>query len=518
MKSAALDGKEYPLQGDGLDTAQLGPNKTIQNQRKRATNSPGFRPDQNFIDDNRIELDITNIVNAADGESFIGEDELSAIGLRAVEMKKLIETKKGNCLDNGIPMLGWYTLPDEITDEHVAEIIAAARQFRNDVDAFVSLGIGGSYLGIEATFKALTHTHFNQLSRADRGDVPEIYFMGQNLDPDFYRDSLDLLQGKRVGINVISKSGTTTETAIAFRILRQLVEKWAGQKAADYIIATTDKTRGALRSLAEKKRYRTFVIPDNIGGRYSVLSDVGLFGLAVAGVDIAEFLAGFRTMKQRTTTDDFWKNPALVHAAVRYLSFIKGKSIEVIASNSTHLIHLARWMEQLFPESEGQRGNGLWVSPSLYSEKLHANGQMVQDGPRIFIETFLRLRRHDNEMPIPPDPENLDGLNFLSDNRRSLNFVNDLVIDGPAYAHLEGGVPNMTIDFPARNAYNIGQLYFMMELSAAVSGYMAGINPFIQPGVEAYKKAMFALAGKPGFEEYRRTMEKSAARLRKLKI
>ena len=518
MNSAISGGKGRSLRDNGLDTAQLGHNKTIQKQRNKTTRPPRYSPDQDFITANRITVDITNIVNAVDGEPFITEDELSALGRQAVEMKKLIEAGKGDCLDNGIPMLGWFTLPDEITDEHIAEINAAATAFAKDIDTFVSLGIGGSYLGIEATFKALTHTYFNQLSRADRGDVPEIYFMGQNLDPDFYRDSLDLLQGKRVGINVISKSGTTTETAVAFRILRRLVEKWAGGNAADYIVATTDRTRGALRKLADRKKYKTFVVPDNIGGRYSVLSDVGLFGLAVAGVDIAEFLAGFRTMKERTASDDFWKNPALIHAAVRYLAFAKGKKIEVVASNSTHLLHLARWMEQLFPESEGQRGNGLWVSPSLYSEKLHANGQMVQEGPRIFIETFLRLRRHDNDVSIPSDPEDLDGLNFLSDNGRSLNFVNDLVIDGPAYAHLKGGVPNMTIDFPERNAFNIGQFYFLMELSAAVSGYLAGINPFIQPGVEAYKKAMFALAGKPGFDEYRREMEKKAAAFRKLTI
>lgn len=503
---------------NGIDIGDLGDNQTILRQKRGGDLSLGLYSNPEFLEKNRIELDITNIINAVDSPPAIPIDELEAVAPRAIEMKKLIEQGQGNCLDNGVPMLGWFSLPDEITDAHLAEVTKSAAELRNRIDAYVSLGIGGSYLGIEATFKALTHTYFNQLPRKERGNIPEIYFFGQNLDPDFYRDTLDMLSGKRIGINVISKSGTTIETALAFRLLRMLIEKWAGEKASEYIVATTDKAKGALRELANKKRYKTFVVPDNIGGRYSVLSDVGLFGLAVAGIDIAQFVAGFRRMKQLTTTDDFWHNPALVHAAVRYLAFSKGKRVEIIASNSTHLLHLARWMEQLFPESEGQHGNGLWVSPSLYSEKLHANGQMVQDGPRIFLETFLRLTYPDNDIAIPPDSDDIDGLNFLPRDGRQLGFVNNLVIDGPAYAHMVGGVPNMTINFPVRNAFNIGQLYFMMELSTAISGYLAGVNPFIQPGVEAYKKAIFALAGKPGSEQYRQSMKQKSCGFKKLVI
>jgi glucose-6-phosphate isomerase len=251
------------------------------------------------------------------------------------------------------------------------------------------------------------------------------------------------------------------------------------------------------------------VVPDNIGGRFSVLSDVGLFGLAVAGIDIYEFVAGFGQMKQRTDGDDFWSNPAMVHAAVRHLAQQKGKKVEVVATNSTAIYEIARWMEQLFPESEGHNGHGMWVSPSMYSEKLHANGQMVQDGERNILETFLRLRESDNTVGIPGDPDNLDGLNYLSAAGRDMNFVNWLVIDGPAYAHFCGGTPNMTIDIPRRNAFNIGQLYYLMERSVALSGYLTGHNPFIQPGVEAYKKAMFALAGKPGSEPDGQTITKS---------
>jgi glucose-6-phosphate isomerase len=311
-----------------------------------------------------------------------------------------------------------------------------------------------------------------------------------------------LLRGKRIGVNVISKSGTTTETAIAFRLMRNLLENNLGRNAAEFIIATTDRNRGALRQLADSKDYKSFMVPDNIGGRFSILSDVGLVGLAVAGINIYEFTAGFRHMKALTETDDFWTNPAMIHAAIRHLAYTRGKKIEVVATNSTALYQVLRWMEQLFPESEGHNGYGLWVSPSLYSEKLHANGQMVQDGERNLIETLIKLRRPNHNIEIPYDNENLDGLNYLPDNNRDLNFVNQLVIDGPAYAHFRGGVPNMIFEIPRRNAFNLGQFYYLMERSVALTGYLAGHNPFIQPGVEDYKKAIFALAGKPGSEAY----------------
>ena len=459
-----------------------------------------FNPDKSFIDNNKINLDITYIINPADDNPFISRKELDRIAPGIVKNHQLLKRGEGDCKDDGIPMLGWQSLPDEITIEHLDEIVDTAEKLSNKIDAFVSLGIGGSYLGIEATFRALKHTFFNQLPREKRDSAPEIYFLGQNTDPDFFQDTLDLLKGKRIGLNVISKSGTTTETAIAFRILRRLLEQDEGDKASELIVATTDKVKGALRKLSEQKGYKSFIVPDNIGGRFSVLTDVGLFGLAVAGINIYEFTAGFRHMKKRTDTDDFWSNPAMLHAAVRYLAYKKGKKIEVVAANSSAVYQLTRWMEQLFPESEGHHGYGMWVSPSMYSEKLHANGQMVQDGERNILETFIRLKESNIILEIPSDSENLDGLNYLSDTGRDMNFINQLVIDGPAYAHFKGGVPNMTIEIPRRNAFNIGQFYYLMECSVALSGYLAGHNPFIQPGVESYKKAMFALAGKPGSE------------------
>lgn len=459
-----------------------------------------FNPDSRFIQNNQLSLDISYIINPSNEIPFISRDELETFAPEVITPHTMLKNGEGDCKDGDMPMLGWQSLPDEITIDHLDEITSVTGQLANKIDAFVSLGIGGSYLGIEATFKALSHTWFNQLSREQRGNFPEVYFLGQNTDPDFFADTLDLLKGKRVGLNVISKSGTTTETAIAFRILRAMLEKKNGAKAADYIIATTDKNKGALRELTTQKNYTSFIVPDNVGGRFSVLTDVGLVGLAMAGVNIYEFVAGFRHMKQRTDSDDFWTNPALVHAAIRHLAHRKGKKIEVVATNSSAIYQLTRWMEQLFPESEGHRGFGMWVSPSMYSEKLHANGQMVQDGERNIIETFLKLQECNTTVAIPSDPDNLDNLNYLTDAGRTMNDVNTLVIDGPAYAHFRGGVPNLTLTIPRRNAFNIGQFYYLMERSVALSGYLAGHNPFIQPGVEAYKKAMFALAGKPGHE------------------
>lgn len=478
----------------GFKIDKVGENRTVLKQQGKWISD---RLDQNA----RIKIDISNIFDSPADSNPITREHIEKLAESVVEQHRKLKAGRGDCLDNGIPMLGWQSLPEEISDERLRRIQDAADELAEKIDAYISLGIGGSYLGIEAVGKALTHTYWNQLTRDERGGRPEVYFLGQNLDPDFLRDTLDALRGKRVGINVISKSGTTTETAVVFRLMRNLLENQIGARASDYIIATTDKEKGALRQLAEDKGYRTFDVPDNIGGRFSVLSDVGLLGLAVMGLDIISFVDGFKDMKRITDTDDFLNNPAMVHAAVRHSACANGKKVEVIASNSAAIYHIGRWMEQLFPESEGHKGKGLWISPSLYTEKLHANGQMVQEGERNILETFLLLEEHDNTIEIPPDADNRDGLNFLPDGGKNLNELNRLAMVGTAYAHYLGGAPNMTIHIPARNEYYIGQLLFMMERSVAISGYLLGHNPFIQPGVESYKKAMFALAGKPGYEK-----------------
>ncbi len=492
-------------------------NATIINQIRRGREEKNSFDTAPFMEENRISLDLTYMFDTP-GANSISKKDIEALIPRVMQAQKMLENNEGDIRDGNIAMTGWQTLPEEITKGHLEEIKSVTGALSREIDAFISLGIGGSYLGIEATFRALTHSYFNQLPREKRGGAPEIYFLGQNMDPDYFRDTLDMMEGKRIGVNVISKSGTTTETAIAFRIIRRIIEKNWGEQSSRFIIVTTDKSKGALKNLSDRKGYRSFVVPDNIGGRFSVLTDVGLVGLAMANIDIEEFVAGFKQMRNITMSDDFWRNPALVHAAARYASWLKGKKIEVVATNSSSLYPVARWMEQLFPESEGHKGHGLWISPSLYSEKLHANGQMVQEGERNMIETFLLLREHDNRLEIPYDKDNIDGLNFLTDRGLDMNYVNRKVVEGPAYAHYLGGVPNMTIEIPKRNAYNLGQIYYMMERSVAISGYLMGHNPFVQPGVEAYKKAMFALIGKPGFEEKAKEMREATEKLERVKI
>ncbi len=502
---------------DGLSLDGISKNETIRRQELRGVRGQNPFDSAGFKADNRISLDVTYMFDAP-GERPITRKDVEALIPEVIEAHRMLENDQGDIMDNGIPMTGWRDLPFEIGPKHLAEIRAVTDDLSRQIDAFVSLGIGGSFLGIEATFRALTHSYFNQLSREQRGGAPEIYFLGQNMDPDYLRDTLDLLEGKRVGVNVISKSGTTTETAVAFRIIRKLMEETWGALAGEMTIVTTDKIKGALREMADRKGYRSFTIPDNIGGRYSVLSNVGLVGLAMANIDIEEFLAGFRSMREISSTDDFWHNPCLVHSALRYLAWRSGKKIEVIATNSAPLYPVTRWMEQLFPESEGHKGHGLWVSPALYSEKLHANGQMIQEGERNIVETFLFLLNHDNDIPVPAMEQDLDGLNFLSEKGRSMADINREILKGPAYAHYNGGVPNMTIEIPSRNAFNLGQLYYMMEKSVAVSGYLLGHNPFVQPGVEAYKQALFALIGRPGFEKEARSMEEKLNKLERIRI
>lgn len=501
----------------GITLQGMGPNGTLQAQRRRGLGERNAFDTEAFQEANRLSLDLTYVFDAP-GDAAITREDIENRIPSILEAKHKLERGEGDIRDGDVIMTGWQDMPVNLSSDHLDTIRSSVAELSREIDAFVSIGIGGSYLGIEATFRALTHTHFNRLDREERGGAPEIHFLGQNMDPDFFRDTLDMLRGKRVGLNVISKSGTTTETAIAFRILQRLLEEELGEEANRRILVTTDRDRGALRELANRKGYRSFVVPDDIGGRFSVLSDVGLVGLAMANIDIEEFVAGFRTMREACTSDDFWKNPALVHAAVRHAAWQHGKKIEVVATNAVSLYSVARWMEQLFPESEGHQGHGMWVSPSLYSEKLHANGQMVQQGERNLLETFLLLGEHDSRMEIPKDPMNLDGLNYLPERGVDMSFVNRKVVEGPAYAHYLGGVPNMILEVPRRNAYNLGQVYYMMEKSVAISGYLLGHNPFVQPGVEAYKTALFALIGKPGFEEKAKAMEEEANQRERIRI
>ena len=501
----------------GLKLIDIADNETIKEQVRRGNREQRPFESDEFRTANEIRLDLTYIFDAP-GSPAVKREDVDRLIPEVMKAHRMLKDSEGDICDGDIPMTGWHNLPLEVTAKHCDDINAAARGLADEIDAFVSLGIGGSYLGIESTFQALSHRYFNRLSREQRGGAPEIYFLGNNMDPDFFRDTLDMLEGKRIGVNVISKSGTTTETAVAFRIIRKLMEdNWQGE-ADRLIFATTDRVKGALRKTADRKGYRSFVIPDNIGGRFSVLTDVGLVGLAMANIDIKEFVAGFKNMREISLEDDFWRNPSLVHAALRHALWSRGKKIEVVATNAASLYSVARWMEQLFPESEGHEGHGVWVSPSFYSEKLHANGQAVQEGERNIFETFLLLAEHDNRLSIPETEDDSDGLGFLSNRGLDMGFVNRKVIEGPAYAHYQGGVPNMTVEIPKRNAYNLGQFYYMMERSVAISGYLLGHNPFIQPGVEAYKQAMFALIGKPGYEKEAQRIEKDLRGIKRIRI
>ena len=501
----------------GMELKGIKNNKTIKRQVEAGYQGKERFESEEFRSANKIRLDLTYIFDTP-GQSSISQKDIKDLIPGVMKAHDMLKNSEGDIYDGDIPMTGWQDLPLEITREHLSDIRSITGDIAKEIDVFVSIGTGGSYLGIKATFRALTHQYFNCLSKDKRGGAPQIYFLGQNMDPDYFRDTLDMLEGKRVAINVISKSGTTTETAIAFRIIRNLMEKNWGDKANQMILITTDKVKGPLRKIALQKGCRSFVIPDNIGGRFSVLTDVGLVTLAMAGIDIEEFVAGFKNMRDITLQDDFWKNPSLVHAAVRYAAWLAGKKIEVVPTNAVSLYSVARWMEQLFPESEGHQGHGLWVSPAVYSEKLHANGQMVQQGERNIMETFLLLLEHDNQIWIPRTDDDTDGLNFLADTGLDMGAINRKVVEGPAYAHYQGGVPNMTVEIPGRNAFNLGQIYYMMERSVAISGYLFGHNPFIQPGVEDYKKAMFGLIGKPGFEEQACSMEDNTRKLNKVRI
>lgn len=435
------------------------------------------------------------------------------------EAHKKLLSGEGDIRDGLIPMTGWLRLPFELEESHLRHIMEHATRFGRGIDAFVSIGIGGSYLGIEATIASLTSKHFNQLPREKRGNCPEIYFLGNNMDPDYILDTLRILEGKRVGINVISKSGTTLETAIAFRIIRRFLKDRGVNDLSPVVVVSTDKKKGGLRAMATSLGLTSYEIPEDIGGRFSVLTDPLLFSIAMAGIDLVEFWQGFRTMADLVATPKFWENMAMVHSLMRYLAFLKGKAIEVVATNSYYLYPLAKWMEQLFPESEGHKGKGLWVSPSLYTEKLHANGQMVQEGQRNILETFLILDNYQGELELPFEEEEMDGLNFLIfKGIKDIGQINSKAIEATKLAHYQGGVPNMSVHIPRRSPYYLGQFYYLMETSVALSGYLLGHNPFIQPGVEAYKKNMYALFGKPGMEDQIKELEALSSSIERIVV
>lgn len=404
----------------------------------------------------------------------------------------------------GNDFLGWINLPNEISDADFSAIEVVARDLQQRCDYVVSIGIGGSYLGARAVIEALTPS-FEAYRREH--SAPQVIFAGHNIGEDYLSELVDFLQDKRFGLINISKSGTTTEPAIAFRILKALLEKQVGrEEARERIIAVTDKARGALRTLADKEGYKTFIIPDDIGGRFSVLTPVGLLPIAVAGFDIRELVRGAREMKALVDESvPFDQNPAALYAAARNSLYHVGKKIEILGNFHPRLHYIGEWWKQLYGESEGKDHKGIFNAAVDFSADLHSMGQWIQEGERNIFETIISVAEPNSELRIEQDEANLDGLNYLAGKR--VDEVNKMAELGVRVAHIDGGVPNIRIVLPKLDAYYIGQLFYFFEKAVGISGYMLEVNPFNQPGVEAYKKNMFALLEKPGFEEETRAIK-----------
>ncbi len=430
---------------------------------------------------------------------FLSEEELASLDNEATAALDLVINRSGK----GADYLGWVDLPIEYDREELLRIKAAAERIKNSCDVLIVLGIGGSYLGARAVIEFLKSPLYNSLSK----DTPDIYFSGNSISSAALSELLTICEGKDICLNVISKSGTTTETAVAFRIFRDLLYKKYGKEGArDRIFVTTDRERGTLKHFSDESGFLTFVIPDDVGGRYSVLTAVGLLPIAVAGIDVDALLAGAAAGRQACLLNDFSKNPALRYASIRNALYRKGKVVEILVGYEPYALLFNEWWKQLFGESEGKDGKGILPDSVIFSTDLHSLGQYIQEGSRILFETVLSVKDSKAEVLIPNDPENIDGLNFLSG--KPLSYVNNSAMLGTLLAHNDGGVPNVVVEIEGRDAYSLGYLIYFFELACAVSGYMLGVNPFDQPGVEAYKKNMFALLSKPGYEKMGENLRK----------
>lgn len=399
----------------------------------------------------------------------------------------------------GSEFLGWVELPRDYDQVEFDRILKSAEKIKADSDALVVIGIGGSYLGAKAAIEMLAHTFHNELGKTKTGGV-QIYYLGHNMSSDYMNDFLEVIAGKELSVNVISKSGTTTEPAIAFRVMKKYMEdKYGKAEAARRIYATTDASRGALKGLADQEGYESFVVPDAVGGRYSVLTAVGLLPIAAAGIDIQAMMAGAREAMDRYTKASFADNDCLRYAAARNILYRKGREIEILVNYEPKLTFFSEWWKQLYGESEGKNGKGIFPASVNFSTDLHSMGQYIQDGRRNLFETVLQVGAPAENFEIPRDEADLDGLNFLAG--KTMHEVNTNAFKGTILAHNDGNVPNLVVRVDQLDARTFGHMVYFFELACAVSGYTLGVNPFDQPGVEAYKKNMFALLGKPGYEE-----------------
>ena len=430
-------------------------------------------------------------------QDFIAPHEMENIKAEAELAAKILHDRSGA----GNDFLGWVELPTNYDKEEFARIKAAAERIRKNSDVLIVIGIGGSYLGARAAIEFLRSPLYNNLKK----DTPEIYYVGNNISPTYLNEIISLCDGRDFSVNVISKSGTTTEPALAFRVFREMVEKKYGKDGAkERIFCTTDKARGTLKQLADTEGYETFVIADDVGGRYSVLTAVGLLPIAVAGCDVDALMAGAKQAQDELCTD-FDNNDCYKYAAIRNILYKKNKSVEMLISYDPSFDMMAEWWKQLFGESEGKDNRGIFPASAIFSTDLHSLGQFIQEGSRIMFETVVDIKKPKNDFFLNDDPENLDGLNFLTN--QNMSVVNRKAFEGTVLAHTEGGVPNVILELEDVSEKSLGYMIYFFEKACAVSGYMLGVNPFNQPGVESYKKNMFALLGKPGYEDQKAALE-----------
>ena len=432
-------------------------------------------------------------------KNFITEDEIKAYQPMVDAVDNVIRTKSGA----GGHMTDWVDLPVNYDKDEYERIVKCAADIRSKCDVFIVIGIGGSYLGARAVVEFVNSHLYNELP----ANSPKVYFCGRDISAEHMNHILTLCEGKDICLNVISKSGTTTEPAIAFRIFKELVEKKYGkEEAKKRIYITTDAKKGTLKGLADQEGYETFVVPDGIGGRYSVMSAVGLLPIAVSGVDIGELFRGNGQARLDFANSDLETNASYKYAVIRNILFKKGKDIEVLVGYEPCQTMLNEWWKQLYGESEGKNNTGIFPASVIFSTDLHSMGQFIQDGKRNLFETVISIEDMGTECIVPFDPANIDGMNFIAG--KDLNYINKKAMMGTLLAHVDGGVPNILLELKDKSAYSAGYLIYFFELACAMSGYLLGINPFDQPGVEAYKKNMFALLGKPGYEEQKAELEK----------
>ena len=430
--------------------------------------------------------------------SFVREDEIQALLPQVEAAHRTIHERSGL----GNDFLGWLDLPVDYDKEEFARIKAAAKKIQETADVLVVIGIGGSYLGARAAIELLRTPMDNLLPRY----TPVIYFAGNSISPTYLNTILKLCEGKRVAVNVISKSGTTTEPALAFRVFRKLlVERYGVEGARERIFCTTDKARGTLKELADREGWETFVIPDDVGGRFSVLTAVGLLPIAVCGADIDALMAGAAQAREELSVCDLTQNQCYRYAALRNILNRKGKSVELMVSYEPSFAMMAEWYKQLFGESEGKDNKGLYPSSVIFSTDLHSMGQFIQEGSRVMFETVVDIKKPQEDFFLEEDPENLDGLNFLAG--QNMSIVNEKAMQGTILAHTEGQAPNLLLEVPDCSEHELGYLFYFFEKACALSGYLLGVNPFNQPGVESYKRNMFALLGKPGYEDQKAALE-----------